>query len=51
MLTMSGISNQIDHQVSNLRKVLTVSLFEKVENFFNLAAEIAIATSGNFAAQ
>lgn len=41
MLVMNNINKQIDHQLSNLRGLLTISLFERVEKFFNMAAEIA----------
>lgn len=41
MLMMESCNKYIDHKLDQLRHVLTVGLFEKVEKFFIVVAEIA----------
>ena len=41
MLMMEGCNKYIDRQLERLRHILTVGLFEKVEKFFIVIAEIA----------
>ena len=41
MLMMESCNKYIDHKLDQLRHVLTVGLFEKVEKFFIVIAEIA----------